>query len=377
MGNCSSDPGPGAKLGHRGPLRTDLRSVNVALARTPVNAASPPSTDAAELVHALARESVGLDPRVVEMPGGASTRRYFRVTAGDRSAVAMYVPDLAPEEVSKEGVRERWPFLEVAELLAGRGVRVPAVLAEHCDRGVIFIEDLGDATLAACLESRPELELELYQRAVADLARAHEVLADLPEHSVVRTRAFDRDLLHWEVHHFREWALEARGVQLNVEQRKVFDRAADYLAETIASWSRGFVHRDYQSRNLMVCERAGARELVWIDFQDALLGPRVYDLVALLNDSYRTFSRQFVEARLGEFAALRGIEPAELIREFDMVTVQRKLKDAGRFVFIERKKGDASYLRFVEPTIAKVSASLERITDVPELGALAALLDRP
>jgi hypothetical protein len=113
------------------------------------------------------------------------------------------------------------------------------------------------------------------------------------------------------------------------------------MASAVASprgsrWKRHFVHRDYQSRNLMV-RASGA--ICWIDFQDALLGPRVYDLVALLNDSYQEFDRAFVEARLDEFAAAAGLgkdERALLGREFDYVTVQRKLKDAGRFVFIDR-----------------------------------------
>ncbi len=86
------------------------------------------------------------------------------------------------------------------------------------------------------------------------------------------------------------------------------------------------------------------RSLCWIDFQDALLGPRVYDLVALLNDSYQTFDRPFVEARLDEYvqaARLGADRRAELGREFDRVTVQRKLKDAGRFVFIDRVKSNA------------------------------------
>ena len=81
--------------------------------------------------------------------------------------------------------------------------------------------------------------------------------------------------------------------------------------------------------------------LCWIDFQDALLGPRVYDLVALLNDSYQVFDRPFVEARLDDYARPRGSpRPSgrQLDREFDVVTVQRKLKDAGRFVFIDRVK---------------------------------------
>ncbi len=86
-----------------------------------------------------------------------------------------------------------------------------------------------------------------------------------------------------------------------------------------------------------------------------------------------------IEARLAEFCAELGLDgQAEqvLFRQFDMVTVQRKLKDAGRFVFIERKNKNPSFLKFVEPTIEKARASLERLQDDPELRPLAALLDR-
>jgi hypothetical protein len=40
--------------------------------------------------------------------------------------------------------------------------------------------------------------------------------------------------------------------------------------------------------------------------------------------------------------------------------VQRKLKDAGRFVFIDRKKNNPSFLKFVGPTIKKVGGALAR-----------------
>jgi aminoglycoside/choline kinase family phosphotransferase len=215
--------------------------------------------------------------------------------------------------------------------------------------------------------------------AVADLARAQVALERLPPGSIVTERAFDYDLLRWEFDHFREWALEARHVELGPVDRSVFDRAADFLAKTVAGLPRGFVHRDYQSRNLMVVRDGPGERLVWIDFQDALLGPRVYDLVALLGDSYQTFDDAFISARLDEFATHHSFgdrERQELGREFDLVTVQRKLKDAGRFVFIEHKKGDSSYLRFVEPTIAKVRRALLRLKNERELDGLAALLDR-
>ncbi len=319
--------------------------------------------------------------RFTEMPGGASTRRYFRVErpAGS-TAIAMFVPEGGkPEEIAKDAARHRWPFLEVRDLLAASGVDVPALYGEDQDHGWLLLEDLGDDTLAKYLARNPAAREPLYRQAVVDLARAQHALAALPPESIVATRAFDADLLRWEIDHFREWGLEARGHHLSAEDRATFDAVAGRLADRIASWPRGFVHRDYQSRNLMVRTRGGEPSLCWIDFQDALLGPRVYDLVALLSDSYQTFDRAFVEARLRDYATESkiGHDAAILIEQFDYVTVQRKLKDAGRFVFIERKKGNDSFLRFVEPTIAKVFEALGRLSERdPDMIALEGLLRR-
>jgi aminoglycoside/choline kinase family phosphotransferase len=335
--------------------------------------------DFAHLAALVARAFPGSGPLVVDpMPGGASTRRYFRVKLPQGTAVGMFVPDGAkPEEVAQGGAAAaRWPFLEVRDLLASRGVDVPALHGEDTATGWVLLEDLGDETLAVYLAANPARREALYVRAVTDLARAQAALDVLPPACVVATRAFDEALLSWEIHHFREWALEARGAPLAAEDRATFDAIAERLARRIAGWPRAFVHRDYQSRNLMVRSAEG---LCWIDFQDALLGPRVYDLVALLNDSYQTFDRAFVEARLDDYAGASGLgasERAALGREFDLVTVQRKLKDAGRFVFIDRVKGNPSFLRFVEPTIAKVRASLARLDDDEDMRALAALLAR-
>lgn len=317
------------------------------------------------------------------MPGGASTRKFFRLlfdepSASPRSAVAFFVPDATrSDEIDKtDGARPRWPFVEVQELLASRGIRVPRILVDGSEQRWLIVEDLGDDTLANFLLRQPGQKEAVYSSAVRDLARAQKALDPLPEDSVIRQRAFDEELLSWEIHHFREWALEARGMHLSPEDRASFDAIATRTAARIAGWPRGFVHRDYQSRNLMVVD---GPSLVWIDFQDALLGPRVYDLVALLNDSYQSFDRSFVEARLDDFASEAGLDSEErrqLGFEFDLVTVQRKLKDAGRFIFIDRKKRNSSFLRFVEPTIEKVRSSLSRLESDEDMRTLLQILDR-
>lgn len=314
-----------------------------------------------------------------QMPGGASTRSYFRVAlSAGKSAVAMFVPEGGkPEEIHKAAEHRRWPFLEVRELLASRGVDVPRILAEDTDRGWLLLEDLGDDTLANVLLAHPEKKRALYTQAVTDLARAQASLSTLPDDCVVKARSFDEELLRLEIDHFREWGLEARGKSLTASDRAIFDGIATRLAKRIAALPYGFTHRDYQSRNLMV---RPSGELTWIDFQDALLGPRVYDLVALLNDSYQEFDRPFVEARLDEFATVAKLTPPEreaLAFQFDLVTVQRKLKDAGRFVFIDRMKQNSSFLRFVSPTVAKVKLALARLAlHDDDMRALGELLDR-
>ncbi len=332
---------------------------------------------AALLLETFGRGDLPLDP----MPGGASTRRYFRVAIDDtKTAVAMFVPEGAtPEEIQKGASHSRWPFLEVRDLLEERGVDVPRILAEDTDNGWLVIEDLGDDTLANFLLRRPSAKAELYTRAVSDLATAQKALGSLPKGSVVATRAFDADLLKWEIDHFKEWGVEARGFAFSEQDAEAFDAIGTRLAARVAEMPRGFTHRDYQSRNLMVRDDNGKLGLVWIDFQDALLGPRVYDLVALLNDSYQEFDRAFVESRLDEFAHAAGMSADERKKiglEFDLVTVQRKLKDAGRFVFIDRTKKNGSFLKFVTPTIHKVRDALARLSSDKDMVALHALLTR-
>lgn len=336
----------------------------------------------------LARAHLGASPQATaeRMPGGMSSRCFYRVRWPEPapstrvlSAVGMYHPDpsRSDEAISETAPIERLPFVAVQRLLAQHGVRVPKLLTSDPESGWLLVEDLGDQTLAEALERSPERRTVLYQRAVADLARAQMALDPLPSEHLVTRRSFDRDLLHWEVEHFREYALQAQGMSLSTQQDQIFTRAAHCICERISSMRYGFVHRDYQSRNLMVIDRVGSHEpeLVWIDFQDALCGPRTYDLVALLHDSYQDLSEDFIQARLGEYCELRGIEDTDAVRqEFDWVTVQRKLKDAGRFVYFDRRTGDQSYLRFVQPTVQKVRHALARLDETPELRQLAALL---
>ena len=184
------------------------------------------------------------------------------------------------------------------------------------------------------------------------------------------SRAFDRDLYRWELDHFREWLLEAwKGAALSPAERPEVERPVRRASPRRWPPSHcGFTHRDYQSRNLMVLP--GGEQAV-IDFQDALLGPRQYDLVALLRDSYVELPADLVDADAAPLpgpARGRGRAAPRPRRRsaptFDLLTVQRKLKDAGRFVFIDRVKGNPGFLPSIPASLRYVREALARRPDL-------------
>lgn len=287
----------------------------------------------------------------------------------------MVVPPPDAHGASSRQVQGIEPFVEVQRLLAEHGIPVPVIHYASDTHQCLIVEDLGERTLEQQLLLHPEAKAQLYREVLRVRADAALRLNPLANDSCVRKRAFDRELLHWELEHFWTWALQTQGHVLSEAKRTTFDACAEYLVNTITSWPTEFVHRDFQSRNLMVQEQQRQTTVYWIDFQDAMLGPRAYDLVALLTDSYQSFDDSFVEERLAEYCDALGLELDELRREFDLLTIQRKLKDAGRFYYLAQNKGQREYLPFVKSAIGSVRRALSRIGQEGRLERLGPLLE--
>lgn len=311
-----------------------------------------------------------------KLKGDASTRQYYRARLRDvrpeapTTLIVMQLPEdpSRSDEGGEQPEVERLPFLEVAELLAERDIAVPTIYGEDLERGVILLEDLGDRTFFDALEGASETERRnYYARAVELLAELHERCGELPGSSIVRRRSFDRALLEWELEHFREWGLEALYGPSSEQDRRLLDQSFGAIVRAIEAMPVGFVHRDYQSKNLMVSETG---DLSVIDFQDALTGPRVYDLVALLCDSYVDLDVDLQRAMIDRYAALRRIDAESLEREFHWVTLHRKLKDAGRFVFIDRVRKNPDFLQWFSQSLVYVGRAIEALPQVSKLDDL-------
>src|SRR3989441_10894258 len=280
------------------------------------------------------------------------------------------------EEASKDQAPQELPFVNVHRYLDRIGVRVPRILLDAARDGFLVIEDLTDRTLERALQEGVNRK-KLYTHAIDQLARLRAHAERSPDPSCFAwSRAFDYDLYHWEFEHFIEYGLLARGATPTGAELQALREHFARICRELAGAPRGFTHRDYQSRNIMVLPSG---EQVVIDFQDALQAPRQYDLVALLRDSYVELPRDLIEEMLRRYLrelVRQGgprLDQREFTAFFDLLTVQRKLKDAGRFVFIDQVKKNPSFLVHIPSSLRYVKDALARR---PELANVRKILAR-
>lgn len=288
----------------------------------------------------------------------ASFRRYFRITHEGASLIVMDAPP------DREDSR---PYIQVARLFFDVGLNVPEIIDDDLQRGFLLLSDLGSTLYLDALNN--ETVDRLYGDALGALATLQAcapVSAVLPD--------YDRDLLMREMALFRDWLVGRHlGIDLSVEQAALLDRSFGVLVENALVQPQVCVHRDYHSRNLMVTRKNNPGIL---DFQDAVIGPVTYDLVSLLRDCYISWPRARVEDwALGyqELALQSGIlrteheDPAQFLRWFDLMGVQRHLKAAGIFARLNHRDGKPGYL-------ADIPRTLDYIIDVagryPQLAGL-------
>jgi len=312
----------------------------------------------AQLQHWL-REPCGFAEFTIEPASGdASFRRYFRVGLPDgRSLIAMDAP---PER------EDCGPFVEVTGRLAAAGVHVPQILAQDLRQGFLLLEDLGDRLYLSMLNE--QTVAQLYADAMAAMLRyqQHGQVEGLPP--------YDRGLLLREMGLFPDWLLERHlGLELSQAEQALLADSFDRLVESALAQPRVLVHRDYHSRNLLVCrpDNPGI-----IDYQDAVHGPISYDLVSLLRDCYIRWPPGQVDAWVQDYAQraqqaglLSGAQRASFTEWFDLMGVQRHLKAAGIFARLKHRDGKPGYLGDIPRTLGYIVEVAERRPAVAALGA--------
>jgi len=331
--------------------------------------------------------------KVDPLPGDASSRAYYRLfweaKGSERRCILMVMDDpegaRGSEEVQggpADNIQEL-PFVNIQRHLLSCKIAVPKIFHHEEAPGWLFLEDLGDQSFAE--EVRKSLHngaalLDCYKGAIDVLLAIQKEATPEPFRSTIaHQRRFDAALFSWEFEHFVAYGIEARnGRALPHEKKKALKGIFSDIAGRLAALPKVFVHRDYHARNLMVQDGPNGRRIRVIDFQDALMGPMHYDLASLLRDAYIDLPEDIVDALLAYYIERWTLCSGEVINRsvfresFDLISLQRNLKAAGRFVYINQVKGKPHLLKYVASALVKAGKNLRKYSQLHRLHALLA-----
>jgi aminoglycoside/choline kinase family phosphotransferase len=273
-----------------------------------------------------------------QLPGDASFRRYERLTLGGRNAMLMDAP---PPQENVDA------FVAVARHLKSLGFSAPDIFAKDKANGFLIIEDLGEATFTRLLaSSKDTTETELYQLGVDVLIELHriETVGVMPP----GLEDYDNDKLLDEALLLVDWTWPTVFGDDDApdDVRDAYRNAWLAVFAALGGQPPTLVLRDYHVDNLMILDgRQGIARCGLLDFQDAVCGPRAYDLMSLLEDSRRDVGNDLKDAMLERYlAAFPDIERPTFETAFAILAAQRHAKVIGIFTRLSRRDAKPAYL---------------------------------
>lgn len=349
-----------------------------------------------DAIEAFLREAGWGDATIAALQGDASTRRYLRVERGGKPAILMDQPPgvetpPCPQNASAEErhalgynavARLAGPdcarFLAAGRYLRGRGLSAPEIYAADPQQGFILLEDLGDRLYGEALSAGAD-ETELYGAAIDALAQLHREPAPTALAPDKPLYAYDETALMAEIELMTAWFLplalgRAAREEEVLEHRRLWHDAIGLLKGA----PEVFVHRDYHSPNLLwLPERRDIARVGVIDFQDAVAGPRSYDIVSLLEDARRDVVPELAEAltrRYFERMRTQGtpVDAEHHRAEMAVMAAQRNTKIIGIFARLFKRDAKPRYLAHLPRMWGYLSRDLEH----PALAPLKAWYDR-
>ena len=296
--------------------------------------------------------------------GDASARRYQRLTHNEQSAILM---DADPN-VGQDTV----PFEQIGRWLREQGLSAPKTYQHDPAQGLMLIEDLGSIDFVTHLKSQPQDAEELYGAAI-------DILADLdrtppPEDLIKMTPKVGGEMLAITV----EWYAGGTGSDLPNQMAKHLELLcgpADHIAL-----------RDFHAENLIWrSDRDGADRVGLLDYQDAFIAPRGYDLVSLLKDVRRKVDKTLTTTMTDRFSQKTQAGP-NASAAFACLAAQRNLRILGVFARLALRDGKTRYTKMIphiwsmiaddlsHPALSDLKKSVQTILPTPEKSQIRDLL---
>lgn len=271
---------------------------------------------------------------------------------------------------SNENIPENESFIYYSEIFSELDLNTPAIFAVSEDRKIYVQEFLGGQTLSEIitkeglshhvrslvkqtLEKLFQLQTKTQGKIDYSKTFEYEKYDELPViHDLYYFKNFVADVLELE---YRKSALlkEFKEIAIRIEN----------LEPT------GIMIRDFQARNIMVNEES---KVSFIDYQSAMEGPLMYDVISFLFQAKADFPENFKSEMLDYYTNQFDNQETKIKLKNSVKPIQmmRFLQVLGAYGFrglIQRKSHFLASLEKGIQNIADFAASWEQMKDYPEL----------
>lgn len=279
-----------------------------------------------------------------------------------------------------ENLLENEAFFYFSEIFEKLNLNTPRILAISEDRKMYVQEYLGSQTLSEIIAKEG-----LSERVIALVKQSLEQLFELQkatENQIDYTKTFEYDhygtlpVLH-DLNYFKFLFVDVLGV--SYQKSKLLLEFND-LSQLIKNLEpRGLMIRDFQARNIMVNDQD---EVFFIDYQAAMHGPLLYDVVSFLYQGKANFPEAFKAQMLSYYAQLWEDEAAtkNLMSCLEPLRLMRYLQVLGVYGLrglVEKKPHFLVSIPQGLENINQLAQSWEGLEKFPELKGLILKLQAP
>lgn len=305
----------------------------------------------------VSRDNLNIEP----IASDGSTRRFWRCSK-DKVSICVII---APLRCSETERKESEAAYYIGTHLLSKGCAVPQLFDYHSGSGMLLFEDLGDERLHNKVVSskrggRDEKHLaKMYRDVIARLIDLQiQGATGFDSSWCWDTSRYDREvMLLKESGYFVDayWqGLLKKDVPAGIKDE--FQYIADIAAAAPANY---FLHRDFQSRNIMV----KGKDYLFIDFQGGRQGPLGYDLASLLIDPYCDLSYELqdelVDFYSQEVSKRINITMADFMTQYAALALQRNLQILGAFAFLSHVRKKPFFVSYIKPALQAAQRRLQ------------------
>lgn len=308
---------------------------------------------------------------IKSLEGDGSDRKWRRLFSENRSVIMV-----------DHGIRRAFKRLEVDSFVSigkhlyNKGIPVPEIYMYDKFSGVVFMEDLGDTNFQSIIINTEKSKkiISLYQNVIEKIVQMSISGAEgFNPLWPYQTYTYDKQfILEKECRYFVDAFLKGY-LQLRLSYKNFIDDFNLIAKKALENSVKGFMHRDMQSRNIMVKKN----NVYFIDFQGGRIGPVQYDLASLLIDPYVNLSWQTQQILIGfcieKLSALLHIDAENFRSSYLYCSIARNLQILGAFGFLSKVKGKKYFERYIPAAVNSLKKNLS-VVDTKELRSLKAMV---